>query len=109
MYLHLIREAKSIGKRCRPECDPFCNADLACRYAYGFDDIGNRETSYERGTNMLYAVNALNQYVSITNLTSDAGLQNGMGNGMGAPRNARFTSCPASHRLGGDAQQAQIW
>ena len=30
--------------------------DSNCRYAYGFDDIGNRETSFERGTNSIYAL-----------------------------------------------------
>ena len=45
------------------------------RYAYDFDDIGNRESSSERGTNSVYAANQLNRYCSITTLTSDVGLQ----------------------------------
>ena len=40
--------------------------DSAYRYGYDFDDIGNRETSTERGTNTIYAANALNQYAAIT-------------------------------------------
>ena len=35
--------------------------DSAYRYGYAFDDIGNRETSSERGTNVPYADNHLNQ------------------------------------------------
>ena len=49
--------------------------DSDYRYYYAFDDIGNRETSSERGTNSVYAANRLNQYCSITTLTSDVGLQ----------------------------------
>ena len=75
MYLHLIREAKSKGKGGRSGCKPFCTADSACRYAYDFNDIGNRETSSERGTNSVYAANQLNQYCSVTTLTSDVGPQ----------------------------------
>lgn len=45
------------------------------KHAYDFDDIGNRETSSERGTNSVYAANQLNQYCSITTLTSDVGPQ----------------------------------
>lgn len=39
--------------------------DSDYRYAYDFDDIGNRETSSERGTNSVYAANQLNQYTEI--------------------------------------------
>ena len=39
------------------------------RYSYAFDDIGNRETSSERGTNSVYAANQLNQYTAIDDLT----------------------------------------
>ncbi len=49
--------------------------DSDYRYAYDFDDIGNRETSSERGTNFVYAANQLNQYCSVTTLTSDVGPQ----------------------------------
>ena len=41
--------------------------DSNYRYAYDFDDIGNRETSFERGTNSVYAANQLNQYTEISN------------------------------------------
>ncbi len=44
--------------------------DAEYRYAYGFDDIGNRETAAERGTNTTYAANSLNQYTSISNSLS---------------------------------------
>ena len=70
MYLHLIREAESKGKGGRSGCKPFCTADSACRYAYDFDDIGNRETSFERGTNSVYAANNLNQYTAITDVAA---------------------------------------
>ena len=42
--------------------------DSAYRYSYDFDDIGNRKTSAERGTNVTYAVNHLNQYTEISSL-----------------------------------------
>ena len=70
MYLHLIREAKSKGKGGRSGCKPFCTADSACRYSYAFDDIGNRESSSERGTNSVYAANNLNQYTAITDVAA---------------------------------------
>ena len=34
-------------------------------YAYQYDDIGNRETSFERGMSATYAANCLNQYKDI--------------------------------------------
>ena len=43
--------------------------DSDYRYAYDFDDIGNRETSSECGTNVVYAANSLNQYTVIDNFT----------------------------------------
>ena len=46
------------------------SVDAAYRYAYDFDDIGNRETAAERGTNTTYAANSLNQYTSISNSLS---------------------------------------
>ncbi len=39
--------------------------DSAYRYAYDFDDIGNRESSSERGTNSVYTANQLNQYTAV--------------------------------------------
>jgi len=39
--------------------------DSDYRYAYDFDDIGNRETSSERGTNSVYTANSLNQYTVV--------------------------------------------
>ncbi len=41
--------------------------DAGYRYAYNFDEIGNRESSSERGTNTFYAANQLNQYTLISN------------------------------------------
>lgn len=43
--------------------------DSDYRYAYDFDDIGNRETSSERGTNSVYAANNLNQYTAVDDFT----------------------------------------
>ena len=40
--------------------------DSNYRYTYDFDDIGNRKTSSERGTNSVYAANQLNQYTEIS-------------------------------------------
>ena len=39
--------------------------DANYRYAYDFDEIGNRETSSERGTNSVYTANNLNQYSAV--------------------------------------------
>ena len=43
--------------------------DADYRYSYDFDDIGNRETSSERGTNSVYAANQLNQYTAVDDFT----------------------------------------
>ena len=43
--------------------------DSDYRYAYDFDDIGNRETSSERGTNSVYTANSLNQYTAVDEFT----------------------------------------
>ena len=40
--------------------------DTNYRYSYAFDDIGNRKSSSERGTNSVYAANQLNQYTEIS-------------------------------------------
>lgn len=39
--------------------------DSDYRYAYDFDEIGNRETSFERGANSIYCANNLNQYTAV--------------------------------------------
>ena len=39
--------------------------DTVYRYGYCFDDIGNRETSSERGMNSVYTANQLNQYSAV--------------------------------------------
>ena len=41
------------------------SVDSDYRYAYDFDDIGNRETAFERGTNSVYTANSLNQYTVV--------------------------------------------
>ncbi len=41
----------------------------ATEYAYFYDDIGNRETSFERGTNYVYTANQLNQYIVVDDFT----------------------------------------
>ena len=41
------------------------SADSAYNYAYAFDNIGNRATASEAGTQTNYATNALNQYALI--------------------------------------------
>ena len=43
--------------------------DSNYRYSYDFDDIGNRKTSSERGTNSVYAANQLNQYTAVDDFT----------------------------------------
>ena len=45
------------------------SVDSDYRYAYDFDDIGNRETSSERGTNSVYTANNLNQYNAVDDFT----------------------------------------
>ena len=51
---------------CRSELtNATASVDAAYRYAYQFDDIGNRELSSERGTNSVYEANNLNQYTSV--------------------------------------------
>ena len=43
-------------------------------FVYSYDDIGNRITSFDLGTNHTYIANNLNQYVSISNLCASASL-----------------------------------
>ena len=43
-------------------------------FVYSYDDIGNRITSFDLGTNRTYIANNLNQYVSISNLCASASL-----------------------------------
>lgn len=43
--------------------------DSNYRYAYDFDDIGNRKTSAERGANSAYTANQLNQYTAVDDFT----------------------------------------
>ena len=46
--------------------------DSSYRYAYDFDDIGNRESSSERGTNSVYTANQLNQYTMVGRVSLSA-------------------------------------
>ena len=49
------------------------SVNAAYRYAYDFDDIGNRETSLECGAAAVdYTVNNLNQYTSIASQSSQS-------------------------------------
>lgn len=50
--------------------------DSNYRYAYGFDDIGNREASSEGGTNSVYTASQLNQYTSISDSAISASTRN---------------------------------
>ena len=43
--------------------------DSDYRYAFNFDDIGNRRSSAERGTNSVYTANQLNQYDAVDDFT----------------------------------------
>ena len=43
--------------------------DSDYRYGYDFDDIGNRKTSAERGTNSVYTASQLNQYTAVDDFT----------------------------------------
>ena len=53
--------------------DPIAPSADTLKYAYQYDDIGNRITSTDLGTNRTYTANSFNQYSAIT--TSDLGLQ----------------------------------
>ena len=66
----LVLAAKSVGGD-----DPGApqSPTLTTEYAYQYDDIGNRISSFDLGTNRTYTANNLNQYLEIS--TSDAGLQ----------------------------------
>ena len=46
----------------------------ADEYAYQYDDIGNRLSSFDLGTNHTYTANNLNQYTQISNLCDSASL-----------------------------------
>ena len=46
-------------------------------YAYQYDDIGNRITSTDLGTNRTYVANSLNQYTLISNLCASVTLCDG--------------------------------
>lgn len=48
-------------------------------YAYAYDDIGNRLSSLDLGTNRTYTANSLNQYTQISNLCDTASLREEFG------------------------------
>ena len=54
-------------------------------YAYQYDDIGNRISSFDLGTNRTYTANNLNQYSLISNLCASASLREINWNTMGSP------------------------
>ena len=62
---------------CTPvgELIPAAKNAKSAEIAYDFDDIGNRETSFERGTNSVYAANQLNQYTEISSSALSASLR----------------------------------
>ena len=66
----LISAAKSVGGD-----DPGApqSRTFTTEYAYQYDDIGNRISSFDLGTNRTYTASNLNQYLEIS--TSDAGFQ----------------------------------
>ena len=73
----LISAAKSVGGD-----DPGApqSPTSTTEYAYQYDDIGNRITSFDLGTNRTYTANNLNQYSLISNLCASASLrENTMG------------------------------
>ena len=59
----LISAAKLVGGD-----DPGAPQTAYTEYAYEYDDIGNRMTSFDLGTNRTYIANNLNQYTQISNL-----------------------------------------
>jgi RHS repeat-associated protein len=59
----LISAAKLVGGD-----DPGAPQTATTEYAYQYDDIGNRITSFDLGTNRTYTANNLNQYTQISNL-----------------------------------------
>ena len=59
----LISAAKLVGGD-----DPGAPQTATTEYAYQYDDIGNRITSLDLGTNRTYTANNLNQYTQISNL-----------------------------------------
>ena len=73
--------------------------DANYRYAYEFDDIGNRESSSERGTNSVYAANNLNQYTSISNSAASQMLAHPSGSATpNLPSEAELLRCISSLR-----------
>ncbi len=48
------------------------NAEDAKEHEYGYDDIGNRQTSSDLGVSRTYTANSLNQYTEISTLRVSA-------------------------------------
>ena len=78
----LISAAKSVGGD-----DPGApqSPTSTTEYAYQYDDIGNRISSFDLGTNRTYTANNLNQYSLISNLCASASLREINWNTMGSP------------------------
>ena len=63
-------DAVNYGYNTRSELtNAIAAVDAAYRYGYNFDDIGNRKTSAERGTNSVYTASQLNQYTAVNDFT----------------------------------------
>ena len=63
----------SYGYNARNELtNAVASVDANYRYNYQYDPIGNRETSFERGTNTTYVANELSQYTQIAATGEDA-------------------------------------
>jgi|GEM_PF-438168 len=62
-----VSENLAYGYNARSELvSAVSDVDANYNYAYAFDDIGNRKTASEAGTQSTYSANNLNQYTSIT-------------------------------------------
>ncbi len=62
----LLRGEKvAVSQTCETEC------------IYQYDDIGNRMSAFEHGTNYIYDVNALNQYTAITSKVIGSAMPSG--------------------------------
>ena len=61
----IAKNTERYGYNVRGELIAATNTAPVARYAYSFDDIGNRVVADELGTNIAYTANGLNQYTNI--------------------------------------------
>ena len=61
----IAKNSECYGYNVRGELVSVTNSVAATNYTYSFDDIGNRVSADELGTNSAYMANALNQYINI--------------------------------------------